>query len=715
MRANRNQQSQSPQPDAPRRSADPYLDWARATEFRYLGGPPDRIPLLVELNPGVSYEEFRSLRWAQRAEVKRAMQFAPLFLSPPAGLEGARFCTVLIASRNPKVFDRVVGDPGWEQVVARFGFGFPPHELRRESAAQSTPRKPAAPAPVSALKAVSRSAPPAPRAAPVVVGVIDDSIAFAHARFRYAPEASRVEYVWNQDVDALYPTSGAPSAMLPYGGELNRDQIDAWLRVCTHAGAVDEDELYRRCGHETYGNGRHKAIGRRLGHGTHVLDLAAGYDIAEACTDRPIVAVQLPAEVTGDTSGAHLTTYVLHGIWYVLKRADEYAQALGLPAVPVVINLSYGFSAGPHDGSHALEQAIDEIIELRAQAGAPLCVVLPSGNTRLVRGHAQVQLKAQATLDWRVLPDDRTPSSMEIWLPPAAASGPGIEVQVRDPNGTLTPVVARGGLFPPPAQQPAPCTIDYRSVPVPGGRERIVLLLLPTAPVEPLNPNEPVAPAGNWQVTLRNRGVAPLDAHVWIQRDDSPVGYPVLGRQSYFDDPDYVRFDRQGRRLKYDPPHPFVDPPLRDSYVKRTSTLNALATGRRSVVVAGFVRSSGDSADYSSMGPIVQGPAPQRAGYAPDVAAVSDDSPVLDGVLAAGTRSGSVVAMNGTSVAAPQIARYLADIIAAEFAGCREAVRDEAARQELAHPMWWPQFLIEEAGAGRVLWPATRPVPPMVR
>lgn len=49
----------------------------------------------------------------------------------------------------------------------------------------------------------------------------------------------------------------------------------------------------------------------------------------------------------------------------------------------------------------------------------------------------------------------------------------------------------------------------------------------------------------------------------------------------------------------------------------------------------------------------------------PDLAAVSDASPSLPGILATGTYSGSMVRLNGTSVAAPQAVRALADEIAA--------------------------------------------------
>lgn len=84
------------------------------------------------------------------------------------------------------------------------------------------------------------------------------------------------------------------------------------------------------------------------------------------------------------------------------------------------------------------------------------------------------------------------------------------------------------------------CRATYEDVPS-SGRGRFLVALLPTAfPDRP----EALAPSGVWQVKLRNKGLQADEAvHLWIQRDDTPHGYPLLGRQSYFEDDDYERFD----------------------------------------------------------------------------------------------------------------------------------------------------------------------------
>jgi hypothetical protein len=137
----------------------------------------------------------------------------------------------------------------------------------------------------------------------------------------------------------------------------------------------------------------------------------------------------------------------------------------------------------------------------------------------------------------------------------------------------------------------------------------------------------------------------------WIKRGDTPAGRRALGRQSYFDDPDYLRLDDLGRPRPFDPNTGVM------SYVKRRNTLSGIATGRRTIVVGGFRGSDGTPTDYSSEGGLSD---PQRPHESPNWIAAADDSPAHRGVLAAGNRAESWCAMNGTSVAAPRTARAFA-------------------------------------------------------
>ncbi|HKQ27963.1 MAG TPA: hypothetical protein VJT77_05140, partial [Burkholderiales bacterium] len=352
------------------------------------------------------------------------------------------------------------------------------------------------------------------------------------------------------------------------------------------------------------------------------------------------------------TSGGKLFPYVNDAMYYILARAGT---------TPVVVNLSYGTTSGPHDGSSDFETAMDAYIAARKAVNAPLAVVLPSGNSRLLRGHAHFDLKAGAAkeLVWRILPDDATPSHVEIWLPPKAGSGsnPALEVKVTPPGNVEGPPIQEGQ---PSLEWPTTgqvlCQVTYINASLTGHRGMILISVAPTATHDPLMD---VAPSGTWKISLKNIGNAPItDIRAWVRRDDTPYGYPQRGRQSRLEDPGFAQFDDAGRQIEDDTPSA--------SDVRRDGTINALATGKRTIVVAGMRRDCWRPSNYAAGGVVVKPPgrgAPTDDG--PDVTTVSDDSSIYNGLLGSGTRSGSIVAINGTSVAAPQITRWLVEQMAA--------------------------------------------------
>jgi hypothetical protein len=69
--------------------------------------------------------------------------------------------------------------------------------------------------------------------------------------------------------------------------------------------------------------------------------------------------------------------------------------------------------------------------------------------------------------------------------------------------------------------------------------------------------------------------------------------------------------------------------------------------------------SNGRKSSYASAGPARLGPLSHRLG--PDFVLPCDDSYALEGVRAGGTRSGAVFRLIGTSAAAPQLAREVAN------------------------------------------------------
>jgi hypothetical protein len=412
--------------------------------------------------------------------------------------------------------------------------------------------------------------------------------------------------------------------------------------------------------------------------------------------------------VTADTSGADLRPYAAEAIDYILSCADRIAQARGVAILPVVINLSYGTIGGPHDGTTSFERFIDRRVAQRKARGSTLDVVMPSGNSHLSRCHAEIAFAnpgATADLPWRVQPDDQTPSFLDIWLPPRSSAGASrIKLKVKPPGGVSSQYIeeganallewrdANGNLY---------CQVHYTFFPAPTARGRFRVRTRPTATFDS---STSVAPAGVWTIRLKNKSLTPREEiQAWIQRDESLYGHPLRGRQSYFDDPLYERCDEAGREVVIDRTH---------SLVRRARLLNSLATGRDTVVVGGYVSESRVPCKYSAAGPVTTprgARGPTRVG--PDALIVSDDSQPHGGVLAAASRSGSVVAMNGTSVAAPQIARWLAEqrANAVTTRGVdlvqTKARNDEQANVPVLGP---PRPPPERGGSGRVVLPPVR-------
>lgn len=498
-----------------------------------------------------------------------------------------------------------------------------------------------------------------------IIGVIDDGLAFAHERFQDGTNSTRVQYAWLQDREFNTP------GLVPFGKELTKTDINGAL-----GSEGDDIAVYKKLDALNFGRltqpVNHKSIAHRISHGAHIMDLAAGYkrdrpgvvyhDLPTDC-ELPIICVQLPTETTANTSGGSLVPYVNLAIDYIFYRADIIADEMDIGPIPVVINFSYGHHSGPHDGTELLEAAIDQKVRARRDATNVACnVVLPVGNSYLTRTHAQVSFQRVGEtrmLEWRVLPDDQSPSYVNIWLPRGPAAG-RFEIRVTFPSGeTSLPLNENTGatalrpLTDSSGRQHGQIKYQFNSD---AGRSNFHVTLHPTRRMN--SAVAQTAQAGVWQLHLTNLGLNSGEMiNAWIDRDDTPLGFPIRGQQSYFDHDDYQIYDDNGRYDETDDPA---------CVVKRGGTISGIATGDETIVIGGYYRKpiyridDGQKtyrlAEYSAGGPTND--VPHRNG--PDAVAVSEDSRVHRGVLAAGTQSGSTVSLNGTSVATPQITREIA-------------------------------------------------------
>jgi hypothetical protein len=210
-----------------------------------------------------------------------------------------------------------------------------------------------------------------------------------------------------------------------------------------------------------------------------------------------------------------------------------------------------------------------------------------------------------------------------------------------------------------------------------------------------------------WSIGIENTSQDAVSVEAWAQRDDPVLGLPRYGRESRFDDPHYVHHLAPSGRLNE---RDDLDEP--GAIIRRSGAVNGIATGHQPVVVGGFRRHDGRPSAYS-------GRAHGSARH-PDAAAVADESWNRRGVIAAGVRSGSAFAMDGTSVAAAQVARLIVAQRALQAASSaastglshgRMAVQEEARTQEGQSPPQWNPGDVDSTrfGVGRIELPSIVP------
>lgn len=614
-------------------------------------------------------------------------RFLPLAVLPEDGLSDGTFMGPIAACLNGLVHtasQSYLGD-GNSEFGARFRLNFPLHEtsINRDFGQSDTS--------VIAWKPDrdTRSLVEQERQL-TIIAIIDDAIPFAHRNLRKANgRESRVEYCWLQSARA---EQDAGSDSVLFGREFTRSDIDRLIGECP-----DEDTLYAKAGAVDAQPQLGAALDRHVSHGSHVTDLAAGFDPSKLETPMEeirIVTVQLPNTIAWDTSGFGKDMYMLAAFHYIFDRADRLAEAYyGRNTngklnrmVPLVVNFSYGFSGGPHDATVSgyagirrgieLEEAINEMVEARRQT-APTAVVMPSGNTFSDQLHANLvasrfeETGGAGVLKWRLQPNDRTPSYLEIWFPDETQPG-DFEVVVEQPNGRRSRILVSAkqrdtgdpmSVVRLSANEDTP-SIGQLSVDLfRHNRWRCLIAVAPTEP-EPRTARDgsvtrlAAASAGVWTISVtRIAGIAPTEPVLcWIQRDADPDLFRSGSRQSYFDLPDHQQFADDGSLVNED---------ANGSAIRRFGSISGLVTGRTITAVSGFrgtarngfQLSVGVPADYASAGPVV----PQGSfSKAVAVSALTDVSNTTPGILAAGTRSGAYGRVVGTSTAAPQVARVLA-------------------------------------------------------
>lgn len=467
-----------------------------------------------------------------------------------------------------------------------------------------------------------------------VLGIIDYGCAFAHPSILRRDSGgqvlgTRLLALWNQGDSEPSGAKGnghrplrwrATGHPFSYGWETHRDlpatagvddlALDDYILQYTRDGRVVDDEAcYRDSG---YG----AVMGRRATHGTHVMSMATGWPDplarlearpAGAPHDWDIVFVQLPRFI----HGRQVTGLLRANVYDALR----YIQTCAPKASDIVVNLSYGANAGPHDGSTVLEQAIDAYV--RRHAGKRRFeVVIPAGNARDERMHLRAELEpGQAgRWTWRNLPDDPSDSFVELWLP----DDPQVAVRIQAPGGDQPSCWLRPGqarVLQRDGRAVAALVAPHRASQSPRGR----MVLLATRGTRP--DGLPTAPYGGWTLEVANGSARPVTVQAWCERDNPAFGSGGVPRQARFDPCDDVSTD---------------------------NTLNSIAHGQVPRVVGARWLLGGGVTPYSG-----------RQANRPIHHAPGDEHPSLPGLSAAALFGSDTVRLNGTSVAAAAHTRRL--------------------------------------------------------
>ncbi|MBQ0960293.1 S8 family serine peptidase [Ideonella sp. 4Y11] len=674
-----------------RQAGDPYFAWARATQwrgFRRLIGErlgsgdnqPPPIRILVQAAEHESaqqaidhYESVGVWRVAEVYKNKPLRHFVAELACPEA--------------HGPEDFDAVLnGLESLQSQGLQWELALPFRDADTAARAQAVgaygeTRQASAFSPKSAFVPQDLSDERV-RLSGLVMAVVDFGFPFLNLTFR-APRrgedqdtpASRVHALWDQGgacaprpyvnhLPSGWPWSDA-SPRMGYGRELRQAAIqDVLTQYCSlsRSGHLpDEAEAYRMINYLIdYDDPRRRVWAAT--HGSHVTSVAAGQtdplrpDSTEvdAAGQAPLVLVQLPALTAADSGGGSLSAQVLDAVHYVLDQCK--------PEAKIVLTLSYGSLAGPHDGSTLIEQALDELIEHFEQGGGTLALVLGAGNSRQAACHVRrtVRKDRSALLRVGLAEGDYTDTYVETWFQSRDHLS-SVEARARTCDGDWSPWVAPGeeavlteGRSGGAQAGPTIARLSFQEHVPNGSKPLLLLAMAPTA--RPADDDGPLARPGSWQIEIKLDADASVTLDAWVERDDPGwLGYGVQ-----------PRFEEQ-------------------RWGDDEETLSSLASGRCTIVAGGFRLSNRQRADYSAMG--------ARQG-APVVYAACEESDILPTVRGAATRSGDSLRICGTSVAAPVLARCIYNwmsanpgepITAADWRGTLKVIVEDEQTKAIEH------------------------------
>lgn len=214
----------------------------------------------------------------------------------------------------------------------------------------------------------------------VLVAVIDSGIDYGNDVFRNADGTTRIRNLWDQTIP------GNPPEGYTIGTEYTREEINVALRAPTR-----QERLQIVPSQDI------------SGHGTSVAGIVAGnsqeYQGVAFESDLLVVKFGIPRE-----EGFPRTTELIQALDYVVRKALEYQM-------PVAINLSFGNTYGPHDGSSLLERFIEDIANTWKSV-----ICIGTGNEGNAAGHTSGTLIDSEETVIQLAVQENSPSlNVQIW------------------------------------------------------------------------------------------------------------------------------------------------------------------------------------------------------------------------------------------------------------------------------------------------------------
>lgn len=257
----------------------------------------------------------------------------------------------------------------------------------------------------------------------VLVAVLDSGIDYYLQDFRNPDGSSRIAFLWDQTLQAETLNENgrqeagaayAPPEHFSIGVEFSKEQIDRAL-----AAGNREDAFLQVPSLD------------RSGHGTSVAAIAAGSNPNPLLRGVAAGSELLVVKLADLQTGFPRTTELMRAVAWALQKARQLGR-------PLSVNISFGNSYGPHDGSSLLSRFLDNA----AESGRTV-ISVGSGNEGAASGHTAGRLLQGTTriVEFVVADYERT-LSLQLWKNYAdvfsvslkTPSGEEIEVQFSQTN-----------------------------------------------------------------------------------------------------------------------------------------------------------------------------------------------------------------------------------------------------------------------------------------